>query len=379
MLSKKPPMGWNSWNTFQSDISEELIMQTADAMVERGLRDAGYEYVVIDDCWSLKERVDGKIVADPEKFPHGMKYLSDYVHSKGLKFGMYSCAGTKTCAGYPGSLDHEFVDAQTFADWGVDFLKYDYCNMPDDEFGDRLYHRMSIALKATGREILFSACNWGSNDVEKWIRSTGAHMYRSTGDIYDHPFRVRDIFRSQIDKISYSMPGCFNDLDMLVVGMRGIGRPIEDDDCTDEEYRTHFALWCLFMSPLIIGADVRNMKKENGDDILLDKDFLALDQDEAGIPPFVIKGTGSGKYAFMRHLANGEYCLAFVNLCPPPEYLPAEIYANFEYAGFPANSGYEFEVYDMFEKKEIGRVSGGMGVNLKPMQSAFYRLRPVKK
>ena len=163
MIVKTPPLGWNSWNTFASNINEALIREMADFMVNEGYRDAGYEYLVIDDCWSLKQRgADGRLVPDPEKFPHGMKAVADYVHSKGLKFGMYSCAGVRTCAGYPGSYDHEFVDAQTFADWGVDFLKYDYCNFPSSGNCKARYLTMSMALKATGREILFSACNWAS-------------------------------------------------------------------------------------------------------------------------------------------------------------------------------------------------------------------------
>ena len=179
MLARKPPMGWNSWNTFGWNINDKLIRETADAMVETGLRDAGYKYVVIDDCWSLRRRgPDGRIVPDPEKFPYGMKDLADYVHSKGLKLGMYSCAGTMTCAGFPGSFGHEFLDAETFASWGVDFLKYDFCHKPKLANGPILYNRMAMALKATGREILFSACNWGSDNVERWIRSSGAHMYR---------------------------------------------------------------------------------------------------------------------------------------------------------------------------------------------------------
>ncbi|MBE6597807.1 MAG: glycoside hydrolase family 27 protein, partial [Ruminococcaceae bacterium] len=188
MLAQTPPMGWNSWNTFGENINEQVIRETADAIVEKGLRDAGYEYVVIDDCWAMRDRDEnGRLVPDPVKFPSGMKALSDYVHSKGLKFGIYSCAGYRTCADYPGSFDHEFEDAQTFADWGVDFLKYDYCNKPKLANGPILYNRMSMALKATGREILFSACNWGSDEVHKWIRSTGTHMYRSTPDILDNP------------------------------------------------------------------------------------------------------------------------------------------------------------------------------------------------
>lgn len=156
-------MGWNTWNTFGQNITEQLVMESADAMVEKGYKDAGYEYIVIDDCWSLKQRDEnGYLVADPNKFPHGMKYLADYVHSKGLKFGMYSCAGYQTCAGYPSSYGYEFKDAETFASWGVDFLKYDFCYFPDSGDGKLAYLTMSNALRSTGRDILFSACNWGT-------------------------------------------------------------------------------------------------------------------------------------------------------------------------------------------------------------------------
>ena len=239
MLAQKPPMGWNSWNTFGPNINEKVVRDTADAFITKGLKDAGYEYVVIDDCWSLRDRgTDGRIVPDPEKFPSGMKALADYIHSKGLKFGMYSCAGTRTCAGYPGSFDYEFIDAKTFAEWGVDFLKYDFCYKPSLANGPILYNRMGMALKASGREILFSACNWGSDEVEKWIRSTGAHMYRSTGDINDTFDSFKNIAMSQVDKLTYSAPGCFNDIDMLICGMHGKGN-VANGGCTDIEYRTH--------------------------------------------------------------------------------------------------------------------------------------------
>ncbi len=171
MVKHTPPMGWNTWNTFGPNIDEGLIMKSADMLVESGLKDAGYEYVVIDDCWSLRERdKNGRLVADPEKFPHGMKYLADYVHSKGLKFGMYSCAGALTCAMYPGSYEHEFIDAKTFAEWGVDFLKYDYCNRSLTTPGDLLYKRMGIALANCGRDIFFSACSWGADDTRSGLK-----------------------------------------------------------------------------------------------------------------------------------------------------------------------------------------------------------------
>ena len=186
ILAQTPPMGFNTWNTFGPDINEQMVLEMADVIVEKGYKDAGYEYVVIDDCWSLRERDEnGNLVADPDKFPHGMKYVGDYIHSKGLKFGMYSCAGTRTCAGYPASFDHEFQDARTFASWGVDYLKYDYCFRPMNQQGHALYKRMGLALANCGRDICFSACSWGADKTNEWIKQTGAHLWRSTGDIND--------------------------------------------------------------------------------------------------------------------------------------------------------------------------------------------------
>ena len=185
-LALTPPMGWNSWNTFGEEINESLIREAADAIVKSGLKDAGYEYVIIDDCWALRERGrDGRMVPDHKKFPSGMKALAEYIHKKGLKFGMYSCAGTLTCAGYPSSFDYEFLDAATFASWGVDFLKYDYCYHSPIIHGQYLYRRMGLALENCGRDILFSACSWGSDQTHEWIKTSAASMWRSTGDIFN--------------------------------------------------------------------------------------------------------------------------------------------------------------------------------------------------
>ena len=180
MIVKKPPMGWNTWNTFGPEVNEQIVKESTDAFVELGLKDYGYEYIVIDDCWSEKVRdpETDRLVASHEKFPKGMRDIADYIHARGLKFGMYSCTGVRTCADYPGSFDHEFLDAETFAEWGVDFLKYDNCYKPRTADCQLLYHRMGIALENCGRDILYSACNWGTEDVWTWIRSTGAHMYR---------------------------------------------------------------------------------------------------------------------------------------------------------------------------------------------------------
>ncbi len=294
MYKMTPAMGWNSWNTFTNAINEELIIQTADAMVEKGLKDLGYEYIVIDDCWSLKERdEEGRLVPDPEKFPHGMKYLADYIHSKGLKFGIYSCVGTLTCAKYPGSYEYEYIDAKTFAEWGVDYLKYDYCFKSIAVPGHMLYKRMSLALANCGRDILLSACNWGADDSRVWIKETGANSWRSTGDINDSWPSMKSIALSQLKTLEYNGQGCFNDMDMLIVGMNNhiVGEENKEylhaGGCTDDEYFTHFAFWCFLGSPLIIGCDIRNMN-EVAEKILKNKDLIRINQDKKSNQPFFV-------------------------------------------------------------------------------------------
>ena len=285
MFVQRPPLGWNTWNTYGEKINERLVMESADAMVKSGLADARYEYVVIDDCWALRERdEDGRLVPDPEKFPHGMKYLADYIHEKGLKFGMYSCAGYLTCAGYPASYDYEWIDAKTFAEWEVDFLKYDFCYHPASEKSDILYKRMGTALANCGRDILYSACSWGADHTRQWIKETGANMWRSTGDINDSWESIKLIAQSQLPVQEYNAPNCFNDMDMLVVGMNGSGN-VGLTGCTTEEYRFHFSLWAMMNSPLMIGCDIRNMD-EDTKRILLNKDVIAINQDIAGNQPY---------------------------------------------------------------------------------------------
>ena len=315
MIKNTPPMGWNSWNTFGSDINEDLIRETADALVSSGLKDAGYEYVVIDDCWSLKERdKNGRLQADPEKFPSGMKALADYIHSKGLKFGMYSCAGNSTCAGYPGSHDHEFIDAETFAEWEVDYLKYDYCFHAGISFGEYLYRRMSIALEGCGRDILFSACTWGTDETHKWIKTTNSSVWRSTGDIYDSWASVTDLLRSQTEKFPYAGRGCFNDMDMLVVGMHGEGN-VGLGGCTYEEYKAHFSAWAFLASPLMIGCDIRNMDEETKS-ILTKKELIKINQDICATQPWMVHKTWHGNRGVMiyaRILSGGDIGLCIVN------------------------------------------------------------------
>lgn len=310
VLAQKPPMGWNSWNTFGAHINEQLIMEMADTMVAEGYKEAGYEYVIIDDCWSLKERVDGKLVADPELFPHGMKALADYIHGKGLKFGMYSCAGTKTCAGYPGSYGHEAEDAKQFAQWDVDYLKYDFCYFPVCADAKNAYLTMAMALRSSGKDILFAACNWGKYDPSGWMRSRGAHTYRSTGDIFDIPKSYKDIFKSQVENIEGNAPDCYNDMDMLITGMHGSGN-VGLNGCTDQQYLQHFAMWSFLGSPLIMGADLRKIDKTNKD-ILLNKGLIAINQDEEYRPAFLVDNMGDKRYILAKLLSGNRIALAFL-------------------------------------------------------------------
>lgn len=302
MVLNTPPLGWNTWNTFGHDISEELIIKSVDAIVENGLKDAGYEYVVIDDVWALKERDENcRLVPDPEKFPHGMKYIADYIHSKGLKFGMYSCAGYMTCAAYPSSYEYEWIDAKTFAEWEIDYLKYDFCFHPMTVNPDILYKRMALALANCGRDIVFSACSWGDEYTRYWIKQTGAHLWRSTGDIFDTWESIKGIAQSQLDALDLNGHGCFNDMDMLVVGMNGKGH-VGLKGCTTEEYRTHFSLWALLSSPLMIGCDIRNLD-EDTKAILTNKEIIKINQDPAARQPFFVN---RDRYVFNNERKHNE-------------------------------------------------------------------------
>ncbi len=371
-------MGYNTWNTFGENINEQLIRETADAMVDNGLRDAGYEYLVIDDCWSEKRRdpVTRKIVPSKEKFPNGMKVVSDYVHSKDLKFGIYSCAGVWTCAGYPGSFDHEFLDAETFAEYGCDFLKYDFCFKPTNSDGPLLYRRMGIALKASGREILFSACNWGSDDVWSWARSVGIHMYRSTGDIFDNFKSFTDIAMSQAPKLGTSAPGCYNDMDMMTVGMYGKGN-VGSEGGNDVDYRMQFMLWCLFGVPLMLGCDVRNMTPETKA-LVTNKELIRINQDpEArGVIELTSQWLKDEHKVFFRHLADGEYAVGFFNLSDKPATIPMFI----SEAGIPSTSGYGLLMTDVMTGEQIdpAPVRDAVAVPLEAHGAKVFRAKLVK-
>ena len=381
-----PPLGWNTWNTFGININEKLIMDSADAMISTGLKDAGYEYVVIDDCWSLHERdEDGNLVADPEKFPHGMKYLADYIHSKGLKFGMYSCAGHYTCAGYPASYGHEFQDAAKFAEWGVDFLKYDYCYHPETTAGHHLYKRMGIALANCGRDILFSACCWGVDNVEEWIKSVGAHMWRSTYDINDTWYSVKDLMMRQFPLQKYGGQGCFNDIDMLIVGMNGAGnvaKKAEDEKgiCGETEYISHFSFWALMNSPLMIGCDIRQMS-DSTKNILMNKEVLKINQDPAQRQAFEIfqsvqtKGNDVGKEncTIAKFLDNGDIAIGMFNMTDGK----ARNYLTTDQIGIDVASGKTLEMTELWTGEKV-TVKDGIYLNyIEPHACKLFRAKVV--
>lgn len=373
MIKNTPPMGWNSWNTFGADINEQLIFDTADKMVETGLSALGYEYLVIDDCWALKERDEnGRLVADPQKFPHGMKAVADYVHSKGLKFGMYSCAGYLTCAAYPGSFEYEFIDAKTFAESGVDFLKYDYCYHSSVIHGKYLYRRMGLALKNCGRDILFSACTWGADNTAEWIRETSANMWRSTGDVFDNWETIKSIIEQQEAILPYGGAGSFNDMDMLVVGMYGKGN-VGLQGLNDTQYKTHFSIWALLGSPLMIGCDVRNMNKETFD-ILSNEELIKINQDADCRQVFKLSlYSGNNIKAYARNLENGDIAVGFFNLTDKKvtvKFLLDEL-------GLPVSTGKTLEMHEVWNGETVTVKNGTLIKNIEAFDSLVYRCRVV--
>jgi len=381
MVALTPPLGWNSWNTFGEDINETVVMQSADTLIESGLAACGYNYIVIDDCWALKERgEDGRMVPDPAKFPHGMKYVADYIHSKGLKFGMYSCAGAHTCAGYPGSFDHEFIDAKTFAEWGVDYLKYDYCFHPFTIAGNVLYKRMAVALANSGRDILFSACSWGADETKKWIKETGANMWRTTGDINDSWRSIRELSLVAGDAIKHGSINCFPDMDMLVTGMNGKGN-VGFAGCTPEEYRTHFSLWALLGSPLMIGCDIRSMDDATRE-TLMNKDVLAINQDPAYNQAFDASANAAkeeNEYPiYVRLLDNGDYAIGVFNFSDVAS-SRWSTYLLMDTIGLPETTGKTLLLKELWTGEERKVTNGILTDAIPPHGCKLYRAQVVDR
>jgi alpha-galactosidase len=340
-------MGWNSWNKFACKVNEDVIRKAADAMVKSGMKDAGYQYIVIDDCWQVSRDKDGNIIADPKTFPSGIKALADYVHSQGLKFGIYSDAGTKTCAGRPASRGYEFQDARQYAAWGVDYLKFDWCSTGTQN-GPASYSIMRDALLASGRPIVFSLCEWGTAKPWLWAKDVG-NLWRTTGDILDKwegkvewgGMGMLNILDLQVGLESYAGPGHWNDPDMLEVGNGGM---------TTTEYRSHFSLWCMLAAPLMAGNDIGDMKPEIHD-ILTNKEVIAVDQDPLGSEGRRVHKDGD-REVWARQLNDGSRAVVLLNRGSDRQ----EISVNWEDLGYPSHLA--ASVRDLWQHKDQGSFTG---------------------
>ena len=342
-LALTPPMGWNSWNRFACNVNEDLVKSAADALVSSSMKDAGYQYVVIDDCWQLNRDAAGNIIADAKTFPSGIKALADYVHSKGLKFGIYSDAGTKTCAGRPGSRGHEYQDALQYAAWGVDYLKYDWCNT-GTENAQAAYSTMRDALEAAGRPIVFSICNWGVKTPWRWGPTTG-NLWRTTGDINDTYDRMALIGFGQNGLEKFAGPGHWNDPDMLEVGNGGMKR---------DEYRTHMALWAILAAPLLAGNDLRSMSPETKE-LLMNSEILAVDQDAKGVQGRRVWQEGPLEI-WVKPLADGSQAVGLFNRSESA----TKMTLDFKSIGAPASA----KLRDLLDHKDLGTIQNSYSTDV---------------
>ena len=379
-LALTPQMGWNGWNKFGTDINEQMVKEMADALVSTGLRDAGYNHILLDDGWMEMERdAQGNLVPHRKKFPNGIKVVADYVHSKGLKFGLYNCAGSKTCAGYPGSRGHEYQDALKYAEWGVDYLKYDWCSTGKLN-AEEAYITMRDAIYTAGRPILLSICEWGTDAPWKWAQSVG-HSWRTTGDIYncfsckhDHggyfswgALNILDM-RDQDELRKAAGPDHWNDMDMLEVGNGGL---------TPDEERTHFALWTILNSPLLLGNDLRNMSPQTLD-ILTNKEIIAINQDSLGIQGFKYKKEGTIE-VWVKPMANNEWAICFFNRSQQPSdftfnWERETIKDNVFDKEITFNRDNIYKIRDLYQHKVIGNTKKALKQKLEPNQSLVVKI-----
>jgi alpha-galactosidase len=370
-LALTPPMGWNTWNKFGCNVSDELVRGMADAMVKSGMKDAGYQYIVIDDCWQVSREASGNIVADVQHFPNGIKALADYVHSLGLKFGIYSVAGSKTCAGRPGGLGHEYQDAIQYAAWGIDYLKYDWCNTTTQD-AKSSYANIRQALDASGRPIVLSICEWGTAKPWLWAKDIGGNLWRSSGDIQDRwvgkrewnpgnccSYGMLDIVDQEADLYSYAGPGHWNDPDMLEVGNGGM---------TTTEYQAHFSLWALLAAPLIAGNDLRNMTPEIHD-ILTNKEVIAIDQDPLGRQGRRVWKDGDLE-VWAKQLQNGDRAAILLNRGSAEQ----QITMGWEQLGYPAHLS--ATVRDLWAHKDMGKFTGKFSATVASHGVVMVTVRP---
>jgi alpha-galactosidase len=370
-LALTPPMGWNSWNKFGCNVSEDMIKGMAEGMVKSDMKDAGYQYVVIDDCWQVSRDQDGNIVPDPQHFPSGIKALADYVHSLGLKFGIYSDAGSKTCAGRPGGLGHEYQDALKYAAWGVDYLKYDWCSTTTQE-AKSSYANIRHALDASGRPIVLSICEWGTAKPWLWGKEVGGNLWRSTGDIQDRwgeskkwpdgsccSNGVLAIVDQQVGIESFAGPGHWNDPDMLEVGNGGM---------TTEEYRSHFSMWAMLAAPLIAGNDLRDMKPEIHD-ILTNKEVIAVDQDPLGSDGKRIVKDGDLE-VWARPLQGGNRAVILFNRSSAE----LKIGVGWDALGYPDH--FSATVRDLWQHKDLGKFTGNFSATVPSHGVVMITVKP---
>lgn len=369
-LAQTPPMGWNSWNKFGCDVSEKLMKEMADVMVESGMKDAGYEYIVIDDCWQIGRDSLGNIIPDPERFPNGVKALADYIHSKGLKLGIYSCAGSYTCQGRPGSRGYQFQDARQYAAWGIDYLKYDWCSN-EGQNARAAYQTMSDAIKLSGRPIVFSICEWGENEPWKWGKGIG-HMWRVTPDIRDcyqckfdwGGVGVLDIIDIMADLYPYAGPGHWNDAEMLEVGNGGMNK---------EEYKTHFSMWCMLATPLMAGNDLRKMDADTKE-ILTNKEVIAVNQDKLGEQARRFMDMGE-KEIWAKPLANGELAVCFLNRTESVWKLDYDWHKQTIYFADEVNiHKKEYKIRDLWKHQDIGTTKAHTQYEIAPHGALMVRL-----
>jgi alpha-galactosidase len=355
-LARTPQMGWNSWNHFHTAIHDKTVREIADAMVTSGMKDAGYIYVNIDDAWELGRDASGNITTN-KKFPD-MKALADYVHSKGLKIGIYSSPGPKTCGGYEGSFGHEKADAETYAKWGFDYLKYDWCSASaiyKDSDMRAVYQVMGDALRATGRPILFSLCQYGREDVWTWGAKVGGNSWRTTGDISDNWKSMSTIGFKQLAIAPYAKIGHWNDPDMLEVGNGGM---------SDEEYRTHMTLWSMLRAPLLAGNDIRSMSDVTKA-ILLNKEVIAIDQDPLGEPPQLLKTDGDVEI-WSRPLKGKATAIAFFNKGEQP--------AEVKLAWSDAKLNKPKKARDLWTHSDVKLASDGYSANVPAHGAVLLRV-----
>ena len=376
-LALTPPMGWNSWNKFACEINEAKIREVADAMVSSGMKDAGYEYIVIDDCWHGERDSLGFIHPDPTRFPSGIKALADYVHSKGLKFGLYSDVGYKTCGGRIGSRGHEYQDALTYAQWGVDYLKYDWCNS-DGINAVGAYTTMHDALVSSKRPILFSMCEWGQNKPWEWAQNVG-HMWRTTGDIFNcfdcekkygtwSAWGIMKIVDMQKGLRKYAGPGHWNDPDMLEVGN---GMVVNED-------RAHFSIWCMLAAPLIAGNDLRSMSQQTHD-ILTNKEVIAVNQDSMGVQGFK-QNTIDSVEVWYKPLKGGDWALCFLNRSIKPasfdyDWKAQIIFDDFAKLELKFDQKKPYSIRDLWAKKDIGNTAKTFKVAVPAHDAVMVRLK----